>query len=80
MAHNTITLVAGSAMVFFSLVTVSACSTGGDVPMPDQRDVPATIRLSSTAFADGEDIPEQYTCDGADVSPPLAWSNVPQVA
>jgi Raf kinase inhibitor-like YbhB/YbcL family protein len=29
------------------------------------------------AFEDGASIPAQYTCDGADVSPPLTWSGVP---
>ena len=33
--------------------------------------------LTSTAFKDGGDIPARYTCDGADVSPPLAWSGAP---
>lgn len=36
-----------------------------------------TFELSSTAFADGEMIPVQYTCDGTDVSPPLDWANAP---
>jgi Raf kinase inhibitor-like YbhB/YbcL family protein len=38
------------------------------------------LSLTSTAFKDGGAIPVQYTCDGADVSPPLAWSGVPQGA
>ena len=33
--------------------------------------------LSSTAFADGEAVPQRYTCDGQDVSPPLAWRDAP---
>lgn len=33
--------------------------------------------LSSPAFADGAAIPVAHTCDGADVSPPLAWSDPP---
>lgn len=33
--------------------------------------------LSSPAFAQGQPIPREYTCDGADISPPLAWSGVP---
>src|SRR5581483_1071803 len=33
--------------------------------------------LSSTAFPNGGDIPKKYTCDGADVSPELSWSNPP---
>jgi Raf kinase inhibitor-like YbhB/YbcL family protein len=34
------------------------------------------MKLTSMAFADGEPIPMRYTCDGADVSPPLQWSEV----
>ena len=29
------------------------------------------MRLNSTAFADGSAIPRRFTCDGADLSPPL---------
>lgn len=36
-----------------------------------------TLTLTSTAFADGEPIPELYSCDGADISPPLTWTGVP---
>lgn len=36
-----------------------------------------TLKLSSPAFADGGEIPSKYTCEGQDVSPPLAWSGVP---
>jgi len=33
--------------------------------------------LTSTAFKEGAAIPVKHTCDGADVSPPLAWSGAP---
>ncbi len=36
-----------------------------------------SIQLVSSAFSHGEMIPLDYTGDGADRSPPLAWSNVP---
>jgi hypothetical protein len=36
------------------------------------------IKVTSTAFKDGEIIPKQYTCDGNDISPPLTWSGAPQ--
>ena len=36
-----------------------------------------TIPISSSAFAQGQPIPKKYTGDGLDVSPPLAWSNLP---
>jgi Raf kinase inhibitor-like YbhB/YbcL family protein len=35
------------------------------------------MQLTSSAFRDGAAIPIKYTKDGADVSPPLAWSGVP---
>jgi len=38
------------------------------------------IELSSTAFAQGQPIPDQYTGVGQDISPPLSWSGVPQDA
>src|SRR5881409_3464237 len=33
--------------------------------------------LTSAAFKDGAAIPVKHTCDGADVSPPLAWTGAP---
>lgn len=36
------------------------------------------LTLTSSAFRDGESIPEEYTADGAGDSPPLAWSDVPE--
>jgi len=36
-----------------------------------------TIVLSSPAFKPGGAMPVRYTCDGAGVSPPLVWRNVP---
>jgi Raf kinase inhibitor-like YbhB/YbcL family protein len=36
-----------------------------------------SIALTSSAFAEGAAIPEEYTCQGKDISPPLKWSGVP---
>ncbi len=36
------------------------------------------IELKSAAFAEGGMIPKDYTCDGKDISPPLAWAEVPK--
>jgi Raf kinase inhibitor-like YbhB/YbcL family protein len=33
-----------------------------------------TLSLTSSAFAEGGEIPMRYTCEGEDVSPPRAWS------
>jgi Raf kinase inhibitor-like YbhB/YbcL family protein len=34
--------------------------------------------LTSPAFLDGEPIPREFTCDGANVPPPLTWSGSPE--
>ena len=38
---------------------------------------PSTMQLTSTAFAPLARIPKQYTGEGADLSPPLAWRGAP---
>jgi Raf kinase inhibitor-like YbhB/YbcL family protein len=36
-----------------------------------------SMKMTSTAFADGATIPARHTGDGQDVSPPLQWSDLP---
>jgi Raf kinase inhibitor-like YbhB/YbcL family protein len=36
-----------------------------------------TFTLTSPAFAHGGEIPTRHTCEGEDISPPLAWSAPP---
>jgi Raf kinase inhibitor-like YbhB/YbcL family protein len=55
--------------------TAPATATG-----PGTVTTPATIRISSPAFATGGRIPARYTCQGADISPPLRWTAVPSTA
>lgn len=38
---------------------------------------PVELTLTSPAFEEGEPIPDQYSWDGGNVSPPLAWEGVP---
>jgi len=35
------------------------------------------MRLTSPTFKNGERLPQRFTCDGEDRSPPLAWSEAP---
>ena len=37
----------------------------------------APMTLQSSAFSAGAETPQQYTCDGQDISPPLQWSEPP---
>lgn len=39
-----------------------------------------TLKITSSAFEQGGSIPSQYTCEGKDISPPLAWSGLPDNA
>lgn len=36
------------------------------------------LSISSSAFDTNGEIPSPYTCQGKDISPPLAWSGVPK--
>jgi Raf kinase inhibitor-like YbhB/YbcL family protein len=36
-----------------------------------------TLTLSSSAFAPGKPIPEEYSCKGRNISPALAWTEAP---
>jgi Raf kinase inhibitor-like YbhB/YbcL family protein len=62
-------------------VVVYAIFTTGDGSGQEEdivRQIPASnMLLSSSAFTNGGYIPEQYTCDGADISPPLQIEGVP---
>ncbi len=44
------------------------------------KEEPMTLRLTSTAFENGASIPAKHTCEGQDLSPPLAWSDPPDGA
>ena len=37
------------------------------------------IKVTSSAFTDGSPIPERYTADGMDLSPPLKWTKGPNL-
>jgi len=41
----------------------------------DKQDT--AMKLQSTAFQHQSEIPNQYTCEGANISPPLTWSEIP---
>lgn len=39
-----------------------------------------SLSITSGAFDNGSTVPGKYTCEGADISPPLTWSGVPDSA
>lgn len=44
---------------------------------PDAEELEFTMNLTSPAFAYGEAIPIKYSCNGENISPPLAWDEPP---
>jgi len=56
--------------------TLTGCSTPLS-PTPNPGGQGTALTLTSTAFAQGKPIPARYTCDGEELSPPLAWSAPP---
>lgn len=47
---------------------------------PSLTSAVGSMTVYSPAFSNGSTMPAQYTCDGADISPPLKWSGVPEKA
>jgi Raf kinase inhibitor-like YbhB/YbcL family protein len=69
-----------AAGVAACLILSMSLGCGGRDPLPPEDPNMPTIKLRSSAFTEGDMIPEKFTCDGADHSPPLAWSSVPDSA
>src|SRR5262249_38021095 len=59
------------------LIGFSLCLSPSLGATPSERAQGGTMKISSAAFSAGEMIPKKFTCDGPDVSPKLAWSDVP---
>jgi Raf kinase inhibitor-like YbhB/YbcL family protein len=67
-----ITVLLVSAIGRHAIASAASVSNSGR-----ERDQSMSLSLSSSSFPNGGDIPKQFTCDGADVSPQLAWTNPP---
>lgn len=59
------------------------CACAGDQTAhaqkrPSQGKSDMTMKLESPVFQPMGEIPQKYTCEGQDISPPLAWRNLPE--
>jgi hypothetical protein len=58
--------------------TPTQCATfPTDLVSTEAPGIPMTLTLISSAFSPGGPIPQKYTCDGEDLSPPLVWTGLP---
>jgi Raf kinase inhibitor-like YbhB/YbcL family protein len=62
-------------LLLITVLVTAGCN--GDQGHEVDTDAAGTITVSSQAFAEGDEIPERFTCDGAELSPPLEWSGGP---
>ena len=68
----------GYCTVVVSIVVLVAACGGAEPKTPSEPTASAvSMQIVSHAFSEGSSIPQTYTCDGVDVSPPLSWSGVP---
>jgi Raf kinase inhibitor-like YbhB/YbcL family protein len=69
-----------SALTLIVLVQVSAVLARSQTSSSNEAQAGGrnmSFTVSSSSFANGGDIPAKFSCDGADVSPQLSWSNPP---
>jgi Raf kinase inhibitor-like YbhB/YbcL family protein len=68
-----------------AILCILAASCGGASPAANEAEggtsmenaTLAKLSLTSEAFQNGQAIPTEYTCDGADQSPALSWGDPP---
>jgi Raf kinase inhibitor-like YbhB/YbcL family protein len=63
------------------IMLLAACSVfdknDGPEALPNEEEIPMSMILTSSAFADGGLIPARHARRGENISPPLAWSDAP---
>ena len=63
------------AAALAAVLALFAC--GGDDDGSVAPEPTGGMAFGSDSFAEGTSIPEKYSCDGVDESPPLTWTHVP---
>jgi Raf kinase inhibitor-like YbhB/YbcL family protein len=67
-------------LLLVAAATLLAGCGGGDKAGEPLPEVGGKLLLESPAFHQGGEIPTKFSCDGADVSPAVAWRGVPSGA
>jgi hypothetical protein len=73
-------IVISSLSLLFLLACTNQQQPIAQAPVNKSQEMKADLKLTSTAFKEGESIPRQYTCDGINISPPLEWTGGPKTA
>jgi Raf kinase inhibitor-like YbhB/YbcL family protein len=62
--------------IVVGLLLVAGCGRGGDAMSTGSSNV-QKLTVTSVAFKAGDVVPKEHSGEGADKSPPLAWSGAP---
>ncbi len=62
------------------LLQVMSCSNPASGSTQRNEPAQSSFRIESRAFKQGATIPARYSCQGENISPPLAWANPPSGA
>lgn len=58
--------------------TVLADTAASSKTTATKRPTKTSLKVTSSAFGANGAIPSEYTCDGAQTTPPVSWSNLPK--
>jgi Raf kinase inhibitor-like YbhB/YbcL family protein len=67
-------------LLFFLLAAIAGCLANKESADTKEVDIMQTILISAEDFQAGGNIPDEYTCEGNDISPALSWKGVPAEA
>jgi len=66
-------------LCFIILLSILAGGCKG-VEKAVEGETEMSVQLTSSAVKEGQNIPRKYTCDDQNISPPVAWSGIPEKA
>lgn len=75
--NKNIFLVLGISLILL-VVSASGCAQESSQTNDQSANQSGSFQITSSAFTQGGQIPQKYTADGEDISPPLAWTGAPQ--
>ena len=67
-----------TTLLLLSGLVLVALLAGGCGEAEPETPAAVNIAFASPAFSSGEDMPDEYTCEGMGISPPLGWGELPE--
>lgn len=77
LSHSLAFVLSGTLAALVALPSWHRATAAGIFPSPANTEQAMSFTLSSPSFPNGGAIDKKFTCDGADVSPQLTWTDPP---